>query len=174
MRTWTNPPSAPFQLVQSIAATHFSCICQTARTTRPLRSRWRVHPVHIKKTVFVWEKKNNDITGKHKTILTQLAGYAMSTWIQTPGKSKPRLAAMNRPAHEANALFRSYTVYRYSRNYSYDAITCNYITYWTYRHRVLHVRNGRRELAKVQLRTVDDGRQQIARRTARLDAQILP
>lgn len=39
-------------------------------------------------------------------VLTQWTGAAISTWIHEPAKSKPKLAAINNPAHDDCALLR--------------------------------------------------------------------
>lgn len=44
----------------------------------------------------------------------------------------------------------------------------------THGHRVLHVSNGRRKLAEMQLRTVDDRCQEVTRCPTSFHAQILP
>lgn len=41
-----------------------------------------------------------------KMLLTQYAGDAISIWIHEPAKSKPKFAAINKPAHDDWALFR--------------------------------------------------------------------
>lgn len=59
------------------------------------------------------------------SIHTEWTGYAISTWIHVPGKSKPKWAATNNPAQLGCALLRSPTEFFISATADENSEKCN-------------------------------------------------